>query len=188
MTDADLSIQRITQIAISEACDAISHKIGRELTAGESNAVAAIIDTEHFWARAEELQMFVQHNDSQAVSDMLTLTSERYEQFGKASFGSVKPVAPQQRDCGICNGSGQCYCLRKGWAPQSVVLAVLATQNAGIALVQVYSEALIDFEMQNHSDRVITKCWTEAPDGPFRNGSLVGGARSTLTLPVDRSS
>ncbi len=74
----------------------------------------------------------------------------------------------------------------KGWAPQSVVLAVLATQNAGIALVQVYSEALSDFEMQNHSDRVITKCWTEAPDGPFRNGSLVGGG--SVNIDVTRRS
>lgn len=114
MTDADLSIERITKIAISEACDVISHKVGRELTAGESNAVAAIIDTEHFWVRAEELQMFVQHKDTQAVSDMLISISERYQQFGKAAFAPVEPVAPQQRDCGICNGSGQCYCLRKG--------------------------------------------------------------------------
>ena len=29
-------------------------------------------------------------------------------------------------------------------------------------------------------NRDITKCWTEAPDGPFRNGSSVGGNRSTL--------
>jgi len=114
MTDADLSIERITQVAISEVRDAISDKVGRKLSETESNVIAAIIDTEHFWARAEELQMFVQHKDSRAVSDMLTSISERYQQFGKAAFASATSAAPQQRNCGICNGTGQCYCLRKG--------------------------------------------------------------------------
>jgi hypothetical protein len=27
-----------------------------------------------------------------------------------------------------------------------------------------------------------TKCWTEAPDGPFRNGSLVGGGSVNIAV------
>jgi hypothetical protein len=28
----------------------------------------------------------------------------------------------------------------------------------------------------------VTKCWTEAPDGPFRNGSLVGGGSVNIAV------
>ena len=114
MAHDDLSIEHITHVAISEVCDALSNKVGRKLTETESNAIAAIIDTEHFWARAEELQMFVRHKDFHAVSDMLTSVSERYTQLGKAAFAPATPVTTIKRNCGICNGSGLCYCHRKG--------------------------------------------------------------------------
>jgi hypothetical protein len=113
MSEADLSIERITQVAISEAREAISNKIGRELTENESAAITTIIDTEHFWARAEELQMFVQHNDAKDVLEMVTSIGTRYRELGKAAFApAVQP--PRIRHCGMCNGSGECYCIRKG--------------------------------------------------------------------------
>lgn len=116
MSEADLSIERITQVAISEVRDAISSKIGRKLTETESNAIAAIIDTEHFWARAEELRMFVQHKAAKDVLEMVTSIGNRYRELGKAAFTSaVQPTpAPRIRHCGMCNGTGKCYCIRKG--------------------------------------------------------------------------
>ncbi len=55
----------------------------------------------------------------------------------------------------------------KGRAPQSVALAVLETQNVGTALVQVYSEVLRDFEIQNRPNRAITKKSTRVADRAF---------------------
>jgi len=114
MSEADLSIERITQVAISEVRDAISNKIGRGLTESESDAIAAIVDTEHFWTRAEELRMFVQHKGAEDVSNMVTSIGERCRELGNAAFAPTVPATPRIRNCGMCNGSGECYCLRKG--------------------------------------------------------------------------
>jgi hypothetical protein len=114
MSDSDYNIERITQIAISEVCSVISHKIGRELSETEVGGIAAIIDTEHFWARAEELQMFTRHKNAKDVLNMVTNIGNRYRQVGKEAFAPAVPPTPSARYCGMCNGSGECYCIRKG--------------------------------------------------------------------------
>lgn len=117
LDDADYSIEQITQLAIAEVSEAISGKIGRDLTDDESGAIAAIIGTEHFWARAEEFRMFVQHKDASHVLAMVTSLGSRYRDFkaGISDFAPAKPdPVPRARYCNMCNGSGECYCIRKG--------------------------------------------------------------------------
>jgi hypothetical protein len=113
-SDEDLSIDRITRLAISEVAEAIRQKVTRDLSSDEFGAIRAIINTEHFWARAEEMRMFVQHKDPKDVLRMLTAIGERYREGGDAAFVPATPPAPSDRYCGICDGTGKCYCLRKG--------------------------------------------------------------------------
>ena len=114
MPDPDLSIERATQLAIAEVIGAISSKTGRSLTHDETAAVTAIIDTEHFWARAEEMRMFVQLKDPNDVQNMVNSIGERYRNGGKAAFERPAAPDPAPRHCNMCKGSGECYCIRKG--------------------------------------------------------------------------
>ena len=80
---------------------------------------------------------------------------------------------PNKETAGYAVEADSVTVFEKGRAPQSVVLAVLVTQNAATVLVQVYSEVLSDFEMQNRPDRGIT------------NGSTGAAGRAVSEINVD---
>lgn len=117
--DDDLSIERITQLAIEDVSSAIREKIGRSLSDDESNAVSAIVGTEHFWARAEEMLMFVRNKSSTEVLDAIAALAIRHREQKNKPPETRSGVAEQhdimrRRPCNMCNGSGTCYCIRKG--------------------------------------------------------------------------
>lgn len=112
--DSDSSIERIVRLANKDACDAISNKIGRPLTSDESNAVSIFIGTEYFWARAEELLMFVQHRSVAEVTDAITGLATRLRDGTLASQVASHETTPRVVECDMCGTSGICYCIRKG--------------------------------------------------------------------------
>ena len=112
--EGELSIERITRLANEDVRNAISEKIGRSLTDDESNAIFTTIGTEHFWARAEELLMFVQHRNANEVLDTIATLRTQFRNgelaLREASHESTPPVT----GCDMCKGTGNCYCIRKG--------------------------------------------------------------------------
>lgn len=114
LEDSDLSIERIVRLANKDVGDAISTKIGRSLTVDESNAIATIIGTEHFWARAEELLMFVRHRSASEVRDATAMLATRFREGTLASQDASHENSTRVIHCDMCNASGVCYCIRKG--------------------------------------------------------------------------
>jgi len=112
--DIDPNIERIVRIANRDVCDAISSKIGRALTSDESNAISTFIGTEYFWARAEELSMFVQHRSAEEVTATAVMSATRFREgtlvFQEGSREATKRVI----HCNMCKATGDCYCIRQG--------------------------------------------------------------------------
>jgi hypothetical protein len=81
MPGKDHSIEEITQLAVQDVADAIAAKIGRELSADEFGGVAKIVGTEHFWARAEEMLMFVRYRSEDEVANAVTELGIRYRDW-----------------------------------------------------------------------------------------------------------
>jgi hypothetical protein len=112
--DSDLSIERVVQLANKDVCDAISNKMGRSLTTDESGAISAVIGTEHFWARAEELLMFVRHNESSKVQNTTETLAARFRDGTLPTPENSRETTPRVIQCDMCGSTGVCYCIRKG--------------------------------------------------------------------------
>ncbi len=80
MDDADdLSIESIIRASRNDVEAAASHKLSRDLTDREKRGIELLINTEHFWARAEEALMFIRFNDADKVGVMLAQLAAKYE-------------------------------------------------------------------------------------------------------------
>ena len=112
--DNDLSIEHIVRLANKGVCDVISTKIGRSLTSDEANAISAVIGSEHFWARAEELLIFVRHNSTSDVANAMAMLATRFREGSLTRGEESLPHAKRVNQCDMCNSTGACYCTRKG--------------------------------------------------------------------------
>ena len=110
----DQSIDRIVRLANNDVRDAISSKIGRSLTNDETEAIATIIGTEHFWARAEELLMFVRHKDASEVQNMTVTIATRLREGMLPKNETAHERPARVIHCDMCGSTGVCYCIRKG--------------------------------------------------------------------------
>ncbi|QDV26946.1 DnaJ-like cysteine-rich domain-containing protein [Aureliella helgolandensis] len=110
----DQSTDHIIRLANSDVGDAISGKIGRSLTSDESQAIAAIIGTEHFWARAEELLMFVRHKAAGDVQNMVATIATRFREGTLPTDDDAHERPARVIHCDMCGSTGVCYCIRKG--------------------------------------------------------------------------
>ena len=115
----DLSLERIAKIAVNDVVTAIHEKIGRALTDDEFGFIDSVVGTEHFWARAEEILMFVRQKTATDVLDAITKSGiwyrERLTNARDVKPESVsEPTTNRKRSCDMCNSTGVCYCIRKG--------------------------------------------------------------------------
>ena len=111
--DSDVSIERIVRLANEDVCEVIATKIGRSLAADELSAISTIIGTEYFWARAEELRMFVQHQSASHVLDTINMLRTRFRDGTLTSREDFRETTTRVLRCDMCNSSGACYCIRK---------------------------------------------------------------------------
>jgi hypothetical protein len=80
MSDADdLSIQSIIRTACRDVEIAASRKLNRDLIDRERHGIELLVNTEHFWARAEEALMFIRFNDADRINRMLAHLSSKYD-------------------------------------------------------------------------------------------------------------
>ncbi len=110
----DSSIDHIVLIANNDVRDAICRKIGRSLTNDETEAISAIIGTEHFWTRAEELLMFVRHKDVTEVQIMVAKLKTRFREGMLPTNDEARERPARVIHCDMCSATGVCYCIRKG--------------------------------------------------------------------------
>lgn len=108
------SIDHIVLVANSDVREAISRKIGRSLSNDETEAIAAIIGTEHFWARAEEILMFVRHKDATDVQRMIDTLATRFREGMLPANDEARERPARVIHCDMCSATGVCYCIRKG--------------------------------------------------------------------------
>lgn len=78
--DDDLRIEHIIELAQQDIADAVSEKIGRELTEAEQKGICRIVGGEHFWARAEEMQMFIRFHSRDDVLRMIADVGDHYSE------------------------------------------------------------------------------------------------------------
>ncbi len=117
--EEDVSLERITKIAVNDVATAIREKIGRTLTDDEFGFIESVVGTEHFWARAEEMLMMVRRKTASDVLDAITKSGlwyrDRLENTEKVELNSASPPTRiLKRTCDMCSGTGICYCIRKG--------------------------------------------------------------------------
>ena len=110
----DSSIDHIVLVANNDVRSALSRKIGRPLTHDETEAIAASVGTEHFWARAEELLMFVRHKDVTDVQHMIATLATRFREGMLPAIDEARERPVRVIHCDMCRATGVCYCIRKG--------------------------------------------------------------------------
>jgi hypothetical protein len=75
----DLSIESIIRTACKDVEGAASHKLSRDLTDREKHGIQLLVNTEHFWARAEEALMFIRFNDADRINAMLVHLAAKWD-------------------------------------------------------------------------------------------------------------
>ena len=109
----DQNINHIVRLANNDVRHAISSKIGRSLTSDETDAIATILGNEHFWARAEELLMFVRHKDASEVQSMAATLATRFREGTLPKNDGEHERPARVIHCDMCGSAGVCYCIRK---------------------------------------------------------------------------
>jgi hypothetical protein len=112
--EEDISLAHIVEAANEDVCGAFSDKIRRSLTNDEVSALSIIIGTEYFWARAEELLMFVQSKSKSEVTSAITTLAARFRNGELRKQEGPRETKARVIECNMCQGNGVCYCIRKG--------------------------------------------------------------------------